>query len=81
MTEQQAKLALEMRLDGYSNLSIARCLSGVSYLEIEAQFGPMPHAGDRMSPAVRDWWHQQPWVWRPDNKQPMEASWERIGNG
>jgi hypothetical protein len=50
----------------------------VSYREIENMLGPMPHPEDRMPPKLREWWMQQPWVWRPDNKEPIEAPWERV---
>jgi hypothetical protein len=63
---------------GHSPLSAARCLTGVDYRDIEAQFGSIPHPPDRLSPALRGWWNQQSWVWRPDNRNPTTAPWERI---
>lgn len=78
MTELQQTEIRELQAKGYSNLYISACIDGVSYREIEDLLGPIPHPEDRMPPKLRDWWMQQPWVWRPDNKEPIEAPWERV---
>lgn len=78
MTPDQATEARALRAAGHSNLSITRCLSGVTHHEVEDLLGAMPHPPDHMSPALRAWWMQQPWVWRPDNQNPIEAPWERV---
>ena len=61
-----------------SLLYISRCVDGVSYAEIVNLLGPESHPQDHMPPKLRQWWTQQPWVWRPDNQQPIEAPWERV---
>ena len=63
---------------GHTPMSASRCMSGVTYKDIVDEFGDVPHPKDPFSPAFRKWYWQQPWVWRPDNKQPIEAPWERI---
>jgi len=78
MTEAQVAEARQLRAAGHSNLSVARCISGVGLRAVEDLLGPMPHPPDRLSPALRAWWMQQPWVWRPDNQTPIEAPWERV---
>ena len=65
---------------GYSHLEITRCLTGVKHREIEAMLGLFEGKPDHMSPKLRAWWMQQPWVWRPDNMNPTEAPWERVSN-
>jgi hypothetical protein len=61
-----------------STYYISACVDGVSWREIEELVGSAPHPADRMSPALRKWWMQQSWVWRPDNQTPIEAPWERL---
>jgi len=78
MTPDQEATVRELRGRGRSLPYIAACVDGVSFREIEALLGPEPHPEDRFSPALRAWWMQQPWVWRPDNKTPIEAPWERL---
>lgn len=80
MTPELELNVRELRGKGYSLCYISACVDGVSYREIEDLLGPEPHAPDRFSPALRQWWMQQPWVWRPDNQNPIEAPWERITN-
>jgi hypothetical protein len=63
---------------GHSPLSAARCMTSVSYSEIESTFGSVPYPEDRVSPAFKDWLMQQPWIWRPDNQNPIAAPWERL---
>jgi hypothetical protein len=78
MTNDQ-KVEIKELLDrGHSPLSAARCIDGVDYREIEEYFGAVPRPADWMSPALRAWWTQQPWVWRPDNRNPTTAPWERL---
>ena len=64
--------------NGHSPMSAARCMTNISYRDIEEKFGSIPCPPDRFSPALRNWWLQQPWVWRPDNQKPITAPWERI---
>ncbi len=78
MTPTQEAEIRRLRENGASLLYISRCVDGVSYREIEDLLGPEPHPQDRMPPKLRQWWMQQPWVWRPDNLQPTEAPWERV---
>ena len=78
MTELQHQEVLALKQRGYSHCYISACVDGVSYREIEDLFGPMPHPKDHMTPKLREWWWQQPWVWRPDNTNPIEAPWERV---
>lgn len=78
MTEAQITEARQLRAAGHSNLSVTRCLSDVRLQEVEDLLGPMPAHADQFSPALRVWWNQQPWVWRPDNQAPAEAPWERV---
>jgi hypothetical protein len=78
MTDLQQSEIRELQARGYSNLFISACVDGVSYREIEDLLGPMPHTEDRFPPKLREWWNQQPWVWRLDNTQPTEAPWERV---
>lgn len=77
MTELQHAEVSKLKAKGYSNLYISACVDNVSYQQIEAAF-PTQYPGERFSPAYQAWRMQQPWVWRPDNKQPTEAPWERI---
>lgn len=77
MTDLQKAEVSRLKEKGYSNLYISACIDGVSYREIEADF-PTPTVPDRFSPALRAWWNQQSWVWRPDNTVPTEAPWERV---
>jgi hypothetical protein len=62
----------------HSALSIARCLDGVHYREVEEAFDWPPAKPKRFSDAYWEWHKQQPWVWRPDNREPIEAPWERL---
>lgn len=78
MTPDQLTEAKELLDRGHSPMSAARCMSGVTYRQIADAFGEVSHPTDRMSPALRKWWWQQPWVWRPDNREPVEAPWERV---
>lgn len=78
MTTTQIDEIFRLRENGASLLYISRCVDGVSYREIEDLLGPEPHPQDHMPPKLRQWWMQQPWVWRPDNQQPIEAPWERV---
>jgi len=78
MTTAQIDEIYRLREKGASLFYISCCLEGVSYREIVDLLGPEPHPQDRMSPKMRQWWMQQPWVWRPDNQQPIEAPWERV---
>jgi hypothetical protein len=78
MTPEHQSEVQRLRGKGYSLCYISACVDGVSYHEIEDFLGPEPHSGDWMAPALREWWMQQPWVWRTDNTNPIEAPWERI---
>lgn len=78
MTDKQRAEVEQLMVQGHSPLSAARCMANIPYREIEEEFGTVPHPADIFSPALRHWWNQQPWIWRPDNKNPIEASWERI---
>ncbi len=78
MTPTQESEIRELAGKGYSHLYISACVDGVSYREIEGLLGPLPHKADPFSVKLREWWMQQPWVWRPDNKEPIEAPWERV---
>jgi hypothetical protein len=78
MTPDQSAKVKELLDKGHTPMSAARCLDGISYREIADEFGEVPHPADRLSPALRRWWMQQSWVWRPDNREPIEAPWERI---
>ena len=78
MTEAQTAEIHRLRRLGRSLPYISACIYGVSYHEIEELCGPEKHPADLMSPALRTWWMQQPWVWRPDNPCPIEAPWERL---
>lgn len=78
MTKEQKLEILRLRDAGRSLLYISACVDGVSYSEIADLCGPEPHPPERLSAAVRAWWMQQPWVWRPDNLRPIEAPWERL---
>lgn len=80
MTEEQMIEARRLHEAGRSHLEIARCLTGVTHRQVEIMLGPMPHKPDWMAPKLRAWWMQQPWVWRPDNPNPIEAPWERVSN-
>lgn len=62
----------------WTALGIARCLDNVDYREIEQLLGERKPAPDPFSPALRSWWMQQPWTWRPDNLNPTTAPWERL---
>ena len=77
MTTAQETEIQRLRAKGYSNLYISACVDGVSYRELEDKYPTPPHV-DRMAPKLREWWMQQDWVWRPDNKNPIEAPWERV---
>lgn len=78
MTEAQETEIRRLRTAGRSLLYISACVDGVTYRQIEALLGSEPVKSDWMSPALRAWWMQQSWVWRPDNKNPTEAPWERL---
>lgn len=78
MTELQEAEVRRLRAAGRSLFYISACVDGVTYREIEDLLGPEPSAPDHLSPALRAWWMQQPWVWRPDNQNPIEAPWERL---
>lgn len=78
MTPEHQLEIERLRAKGYSLCYISACVDGVSYREIEDHLGPEPHSKDWMTPALREWWMQQPWVWRPDSTNPIEAPWERI---
>lgn len=80
MTPEHESTVRELRGKGYSLCYISACVDGANYREIEDLLGPEPHTSDRFSSALRQWWVQQPWVWRPDNQNPIEAPWERITN-
>lgn len=66
---------------GYTPLSIARCLTGVSYKEIEAKFDfdnqkHPPYCGH--SPGFFKWLMEDcPYTWRPSNPAPKDAPWSR----
>lgn len=62
---------------GHSPMSAARCLDGVSYRDIELHIWKPEHKPTR-TPKLEAWWMQQPWCWRPDNTEPIEAPWERV---
>lgn len=78
MTPEQRTTILELEARNLSHYYISACVDGVSFGEIEDFLGPKAHPKDPMSPALRSWWMQQPWVWRPDNQIPSEAPWERL---
>jgi hypothetical protein len=79
MTPEQYEEAKALYESGrHSPLSIARCLTGVSYREIEAAFDWPAAPVDNRPEAYKKWLTSQPWVWRPDNQNPTEAPWERT---
>jgi hypothetical protein len=78
MNATQEQAIRDLRALGHSLFYISACVDGVTYREIADFLGPEPHSPDKFSPALRNWWNQQPWVWRPDNRNPIEAPWERI---
>lgn len=78
MTSAQEAEICALHAKGCSLYYIATCVDGVTYQEVENLLGmPTPNP-DKFSPALRAWWNQQPWVWRPDNRNPIEAPWERV---
>jgi hypothetical protein len=78
MTEDAKADVLALHAKGRSNCYISACVDGASYREIEDLLGAPVATPDIFSPALRAWWNQQPWVWRPDNTEPIEAPWERV---
>jgi hypothetical protein len=78
MTEAVKDEILALHAKGYSNGYISNCVDGATWREIEDLLGSPQTHPDLMSPALRAWWMQQPWVWRPDNQEPIEAPWERV---
>lgn len=78
MTPEQESEIRDLHAKGRSNCYISACVDGVSIYEIEELVGSPKPNPDRLSPALRAWWMQQPWVWRPDNREPIEAPWERL---
>jgi hypothetical protein len=79
MTPENYEAAKRLYETGrHSALSIARCLTGVSFREIEAAFEFPAHPVDNRPESFKEFLRSQPWVWRPDNQNPTEAPWERI---
>jgi hypothetical protein len=78
MTDATKEEILKLHAKGYSNCFISACVDNATYYEIEDLLGAPKPGPDQMSPALRAWWLQQPWVWRPDNTEPIEAPWERV---
>lgn len=79
MTPEQKADVASLLIEGHTPMSAARCFSGISYLEILEEFpDAAPKHKPSKPPALWDWWIKQPWVWRPDNQNPIEAPWERI---
>lgn len=78
MTDAIRDEILALHAKGYSNMFISACVDGATFYEIEELLGSPKPSPDRFSPALRAWWNQQPWVWRPDNTEPVEAPWERV---
>lgn len=82
MNSEQIKEAIFMKAKGYSAMSIARCLTGVHYKEIEEHFGDTwpkhpPYGG--MSPAFYKWLMEDCiYTWRPNNQNAPDAPWSRI---
>ena len=79
MTSEQFEEAKRLHATGrYSAMAISRCLTGVSYREIEAAFEFPEHPADNRPESYKEFLRSQPWVWRPDNQDPTEAPWERT---
>lgn len=78
MTDAVKEEILKLHAKGYSNCYISACIDAASLRDIEDLVGCPQPAPDKLSPALRAWWMQQPWVWRPDNPEPIEAPWERV---
>lgn len=81
MTSEQRNEAELLWRRGYSPLSIARCLTGVSYRDIEAEFDfdSQEHpAYCGHSPGFYKWLMEEcPSTWRPGNPTPENAPWSR----
>lgn len=73
-----------MRERGHSPMSIARCLTGVSYKEIEAEFdfGHQTHPSHcGFSEGFYRWLMDDcPYTWRPDNTNAPDAPWSRAAH-
>lgn len=78
MTPAQEAEIRALHAKGRDLCYISACVDGVTYREIEDMLGMPAPTPDKFSPALRAWWNQQPWVWRPDNLNPIEAPWERV---
>lgn len=79
MTPEQKAEAASLLIQGHTPLSASRCMTDVSWQEILEEFpDAAPKHTPSKSPALMEWWIQQPWVWRPDNQNPIEAPWERL---
>jgi len=80
MKPEQLQEAKELHALGYSALSIARCLTGVNYKEIEElfDFPEFPkHFG--FTEGFAKWLMEEcPYTWRLNNPEAPEAPWSRV---
>jgi hypothetical protein len=80
MTFDQMQQAAAMHSRGHSALSIARCLTGVSYREIEQHFD-FPECPEHFgfTAGFAKWLKEDcPYTWRPDNQDAPDAPWSRV---
>lgn len=83
MTPDQRERAELLWRRGNSALTIARCLTGVDYREIEAEFDMtkyIPPSKPRFTDGFMDWlWNECPYTWRKGtNENPPDAPWSRV---
>ena len=80
MTPEQRQEAAELYAIGYSDLSIARCLTGVNYKDIEALFDFPAHPENfGFTKGFARWLMEEcPYTWRPDNQNAPNAPWSRV---
>lgn len=79
MTPDQKNEAELLWRRGYTPLSIARCLTGVSYREIEAafDFSHQKHPENfGFTAGFAKWLMEEcPYTWRANNPNPADAPW------
>jgi len=80
MTPEQLQEAKELHAIGYSALSIARCLTGVNYKEIEEHFDFPEHPEHfGFTKGFAKWLMEDcPYTWRPNNPDAPNAPWSRV---